>query len=71
MYKLVGNGKQYEIKAVGVRDERRLTKGKIYITLHGIEAGIFKDSPYVTVVDDDGRNLSCHASRFEIVKEVE
>lgn len=71
MYKLVGNGKQYEIRAIGVRDERRLTKDKIYTTLKGIEEGIFSDKPYVTIVADDGRNLSCHASRFEIVKEIE
>ena len=66
---LIGNGKQYIIEAVGVRNLRDLTTGKHYETLNGIEAGIFVDRPYVTLIDDAGSKQSMHASRFKIVKE--
>lgn len=69
MYKLVGNGKQYVIEAVGVRDLRDLTTGKHYETLKGIEEGIFDDSPFVTIIDDAGNKQSMHADRFKIIKE--
>lgn len=46
----------------GYRNE--LTEGKIYITLEGIEEGVFPDRPYVTFIGDDNKEHSCHASRF-------
>lgn len=71
MNKLVDNGKQYEIICKGNYGyDRSLTKGKTYITLEGVEAGLFEGSPYVSFVGDDGKKHQAHASRFEIVKEV-
>lgn len=53
------------LKAVGVRDiYHHLTANKIYTTLYGIEEGIFKDRPFVTVIDDNGKKYSCHYDRF-------
>lgn len=69
MYKLVNNGKQYIIEAVGVRNLRDLRTGAHYETLKGIEAGIFDDRPYVTIIDDAGNKQSMHANRFKIIKE--
>ena len=69
LQELVNDGKQYIIEAVGVRNLRDLTTGKHYETLNGIEAGIFVDRPYVTLIDDAGSKQSMHASRFKIVKE--
>ena len=69
MYKLVDNGKQYIIEAVGVRGLRNLRTGALYETLKGIEAGIFDDRPYVTIIDDAGNQQSMHANRFKIIKE--
>lgn len=72
MWKLAGNGKQYEIKAVGVADIKNLTKDNCYTTINGIEEGIFEDSPYVSIIGDNGKLIKgIHANRFEIVKEVE
>ena len=62
--------KQYLLKAIGVRGLSNLTENKEYITLRGIEPGIFEDRPFVSVLDDNGIGYSCHASRFEIVKEL-
>lgn len=42
----------------------RLTTGKVYIALHGLEEGIFSSRPFVTVIDDDGEPATAHASRF-------
>ena len=69
MYKYVNDGKQYIIEAIGVRDLRSLTTGKHYETINGIEGGIFADSPYITLIDDDGNKQSMHAARFNIIKE--
>ena len=69
MYKLVDNGKQYVIEAVGVRGLRDLTTGKHYETIKGIEAGIFDDRPFVTIINDAGNRQSMHAKRFKIIKE--
>lgn len=69
MCKLVGNGKQYIIEAVGVRGLRDLTTGKQYETIEGIEEGIFADRPFVTIIDDAGNRQSMHAKRFNIIKE--
>jgi hypothetical protein len=66
---LIGNGKQYIIEAVGVRNLRDFTTGKQYETINGIEEGIFVDRPYVTLIDDAGSKQSMHASRFKIIKE--
>lgn len=74
MYKLVDNGKQYEIICKGARDANligaNLTTDKVYETLNGIEAGIFADRPFVSIVADDGKKHTYHASRFEVVKEL-
>ena len=69
--KLVDNGKQYIIEAVGIRDLRDLTTGKHYETLNGIEGGIFEGSPYVSLINDAGNKQSMHAARFKIIKEKE
>ena len=71
MTKYIDNGKQYIIEAVGVRDLRDLTTGKQYETIKGIEAGIFDDSPFVTILDDAGNKQSMHTNRFKIIKEKE
>lgn len=71
MAKYVDNGKQYIIEAVGVRNLRDFTTGKQYETIKGIEAGIFDDRPYVTILDDAGNKQSMHARRFKIIKEKE
>lgn len=47
---------------------RRLTEGNIYQCLFGVEVGIFTSSPYITVIGDDGKQVSCHASRFAKAK---
>lgn len=58
------------LKAIGVRDiSDKLTTGKEYEALFGIEEGIFLDRPYVTVIGDNGKQYSCHASRFKIIEE--
>ena len=69
MYELVDDGKQYIIEAIGVRDLRSLTTGKHYETINGIEGGIFSDSPYITLIDDNGNKQTKHAARFNIIKE--
>jgi len=57
-----------KIKCIGARTaDGRLTDGKVYTALHGIEPGIFEDRPFVTVIDDLGKRWSGHLSRFEIV----
>ena len=57
-----------KIKCIGARTaDGRLTDGKVYATLNGIEPGIFENRPFVTVIDDFGKKSSWHASRFEIV----
>jgi len=54
-----------EILCIGARNiENNLTNGKTYVALNGLEAGIFPDRPYVTVIGDNGTEYSCHASRF-------
>ena len=63
--------KQFLLEAVGVRDYPDFTVGKQYTTIRGIEEGIFEDRPYVTVIDDNGKEHSCHAARFKIIGEVE
>lgn len=71
---------QYLLEAIGIRDcMNRLTYGKQYETLHGIEKGhsepdcsyVFPD--YVTVLDNrgNGKITSCHLSRFKIIKEID
>lgn len=53
------------ITAYGTRGIRNLTRGKAYKCLNGTEEGIFASSPFVTVIDDDGKEYSFHQSRFE------
>lgn len=69
---LVDNGKQYVVKVVnaGRGLETQLTKGKEYITIHGIQAGLV-DTPYISVIADDNKPHTFYSWRFEIVKEVE
>lgn len=62
--------KQFLLKAIGVRNYDGLTKNKEYKTLNGIEDGIFSDRPFVTIINDYGKEHSCHFQRFEIVKEI-
>jgi len=52
------------IIATGVRGLRHLTTGKTYYAINGTEGGIFESSPYVTVINDVGKEYSCHQSRF-------
>lgn len=49
--------------AVGTR-KVNLTLGKAYKVKNGLEKGIFPNSPYVTVVNDEGDEVIYHASRF-------
>jgi hypothetical protein len=55
-----------ELLAVGVSDIRELTEGKLYKALYGWEKGIYKDRPYVSIIGDNGKQYSCHLSRFRI-----
>lgn len=51
--------------AVGTRtSDGHLVYGKIYCALKGLEAGIFPDRPFITVIGEDGKTFSCHAIRF-------
>jgi hypothetical protein len=52
------------ILAIGVRDYPNLTSFKVYTAINGREEGIFETSPFVTVIGDDGKKLTCHLSRF-------
>lgn len=61
---------QYKLLAIGVRGLFNLTKNKEYITLRGIEPGIFENSPFVSIIDDNGKGFSCHLGRFEIIEEI-
>lgn len=45
-----------------------LSKGATYRCVNGIEAGIFPSWPYITVVGDNGKEISAHASRFAKAK---
>lgn len=63
--------KQYLLRAVGVRNYDGLTLNKEYKTLNGIEDGILPDKPFVTIINDYGKEHSCHFQRFEVVKEIE
>jgi hypothetical protein len=60
-----------EIIAVGTRDVDWLTSGKAYAAVHGKEEGIFESRPFVSVVGDDGKEHSCHLSRFHPVETAE
>lgn len=40
-----------------------LTYGKTYDI--EIEQGIFHTCPYASLIDDNGKEIGCHASRFE------
>lgn len=53
-----------KVKAVGTRGLTNLTYGKEYELLHGIEPGMVPTRPFVTVIDDNGKEFHCHASRF-------
>ena len=58
-----------KIKCHAAYDYPNLTEGKIYTCLNGLEDGIFEDRPFVTVIGDKGREVTCHASRFTVVEE--
>ena len=52
--------------AVGTRDvEHLITKDKKYTCLYGNEKGIFTDRPYVSLISNEGKQVSMHASRFK------
>lgn len=53
-----------EIICIGARELGLLVEGKRYQTLYGLEPGVFADRPYVTVITENGREGSFHASRF-------
>jgi hypothetical protein len=53
------------IVARGVRNYPNLTVGRVYTALNGREAGLLANRPFVTVVGDNGKKLSCHLERFE------
>lgn len=54
------------MRANGSGYERILTTGKVYYPVYGLEDGIFPSRPFVTVEADNGKIVSCHASRFEL-----
>lgn len=56
------------VVAIGTRDVRDLTRGKVYTAINGREDGIFSNRPFVTVVADDGKKRVFHLSRFMPVK---
>lgn len=69
--KILSKETQYLLKATGTRDlVGRLATNKEYKSLYGIEEGFFQDRPFVTVLDDSNKKLTCHLSRFEIIKEL-
>ena len=52
--------------AVGTRGiEHLITKDKKYTCLYGNEKGIFPDRPYVSLISNEGKQISIHASRFK------
>lgn len=55
-----------EMIAIGTRGiEHLITKDKKYICLYGNEKGIFPDRPYVSLISNEGKQVSMHASRFK------
>lgn len=54
------------IIALGTRDLRDLTTGKTYQAIYGLEEGIFTSRPFVTIIDDCGKQRTLHASRFRL-----
>ena len=58
--------KNTKLLAIGVSDIRELTEGKVYEALYGWEEGIFENRPFVSVIDDTGKQYSCHLVRFRI-----
>lgn len=68
------NGQQ--VRAIGVRGCYALTEGKVYTVQEYIPEYYDNTSSsgytwpaYVTVIDDYGHALTCHASRFETIEE--
>lgn len=58
-------GLNEEIVAIGTEGtNNNLTKFKEYKAIHGLEEGMFKNRPFITVMGDYGKPFSCHASRF-------
>ena len=54
-----------EIICIGARTaDNALVNGKRYQALSGLEPGVFSDRRYVTVIKENGREASFHASRF-------
>ena len=55
-----------EMIAVGTRSiEHLITKDKKYTCLYGNEKGIFPDRSYVSLISNEGKQVSMHASRFK------
>lgn len=67
---MIDSKKQFRLLAIGVRNYDGLTYKKEYVTINGVEGGIFEDRPFVTVIDDNNKIHSCHLSRFEIIEEI-
>lgn len=54
-----------KVIAIGTESTNgNLTKFKEYKAIRGLEAGIFANRPFVTVLGEYGKPFSCHASRF-------
>ena len=55
-----------EMIAIGTRGiEHLITKDKKYTCLYGNEKRIFPDRPYVSIISNEGKQVSMHASRFK------
>jgi hypothetical protein len=54
---------------LGDRGVENLTHGKKYTALFNLEPGIFESRPFITVISDNGKPLSCHAARFDLASE--
>lgn len=55
-----------EMIAIGTRGiEHLITKDKKYTCLYGNEKGMFPGRPYVSLISNEGKQVSMHASRFK------
>jgi HKD family nuclease len=58
-----------KMRCIAAHDYYQLTEGKVYSCMYGLEEGVFETRPYVSVIGNHGKPLSCHASRFELAEE--
>lgn len=55
-----------EMIAIGTRGiEHLITKDKKYTCLYGNEIGMFPGRHYVSLISNEGKQVSMHASRFK------